>query len=128
VRQESITYDPFVRAAVLFVLVACGGGIDRDVERYLTITQGVYGQVVSGSDVAGAEERYAPGVSVRVISDATYGPTVTDAHGFYQIAAPPRSSQICGTVPGQAEWCEQRNVATGARRIDGKIAPLLLWQ
>ncbi len=119
------------RGAVLLASLAACGGIDRDVGGYVTIKQGVYGQVVGQSDVAGAEASYAPGIRVTLVSEAggeTLGPSVTNEEGFYEIAAPAGSHQICGSWVGSGgDWCQRIDLPIGLRRVNGTIGGGLFW-
>jgi hypothetical protein len=87
--------------AIAFVsLPACGpDGIDTNVERFLTIHQGIYGQTLVRNDAGDTSLSYATGRAVA--SYATAAATAPEAlttskeHGFYELALAVGPHHIC---------------------------------
>lgn len=105
--------------ALILGAAGCGDeGIDREVEKYLTITQGIYGQLTSYDD-AGGETHYLRDVAVNAFAiptpppeppmytippDEDLGPPVASmestAHGFYELALDPGDYLLCAAPCG----------------------------
>ena len=65
---------------VLFALLVCGCGLDRNIDGKVTIDQGVYGQLVKGCDTGGCEDQPASGEQVTVYA--------ASASSRYAVTAP----------------------------------------
>jgi hypothetical protein len=99
-------YRIFLVAAAL----ACGCGLDRNIEDSVTIQQGVYGQLVTGCDTGDCRDQ--PATDQRVMVQApgqSVGPfaeTTSDGNGVYQLELPVGDYTLCTfsctpiTVPG----------------------------
>ena len=99
---------------VLFVAVGCGssgdgGGIDRDVEKYITIENGIYGQVTIVNDVGNNDASYMEGSKINIymkddelIESNIVASGTSDAFGFYEIELSDSSYKIC-TITNQCK-------------------------
>ncbi len=118
--------NAFRSAALASVLAvtACGddASIDRNVEKYVTIQQGIYGQITSLDDVGSDNDpKYLPGFGVDVFAvpagDALADPiasAVSNGRGFYEIDVPAGEYVICSSF----RRCVSISVAQGLLRID----------
>jgi hypothetical protein len=119
---------PLVVGLLGFHAGGCGGGIDRDVEKYVTIDQGVFGQIVIGDDLGTEDDAYYSGLNIQLLpatGSTSVATAVSNDRGFYEMAAPPGDYQICGTLHG--DWCKAFAIPMGLRRVDGRITGGLLW-
>lgn len=83
---------------LLFALLVCGCGLDRNVEGKVTIDQGVYGQLVQGCDTSGCQDQPASHEHVVVYAASNsdiFASADTDGDGFYEIALPAGDYTIC---------------------------------
>jgi hypothetical protein len=87
---------------IVLVLTGCGSGIDTRVEDRVTISRGLYGQLIGGCDTPNCQERYLVGGEVAVYpvgqahdETAPSATAVSDEHGFYQIALDPGAWAAC---------------------------------
>ena len=102
---------------LLLVVAVASCGIDRDIEKDITIDRGVYGLLVRGCDTSGCQDQVDDHDTVTIMKVGQPGTlqTVTsDANGVYQVALPADTYQVCTyscatvTVPGEgtirADW------------------------
>jgi len=101
-------------------LVACGGGVDTDIESRVTIDQGVYGLLLEGCDAGSCRIQIGSGIGITVEqpppNGTLHGPsldaTTSDDRGFYQFDLPAGTYQLCTTA------CTLIDVPDGLVRYD----------
>lgn len=110
--------------SVLLLAASFGcGGLDRDVEAFVTITQGVYGQTTFLDDVcpSGCEPQYK---SMKLVVSGKTPPqaavTITsDDKGFFQLGTEPGDFEICT----EFDRCIEFTVAANAKiRLDYEMS------
>ena len=82
----------------LFALLVAGCGLDRNIEGKVTISQGVYGQLVEGCDTSGCQDQPASGEHVVVYAaseSTTFASADSDDDGVYQIELPGGDYTLC---------------------------------
>lgn len=120
-------------------VVACGGGLDRDVDKLATIKQGVYGQLLAGCDTAGCTPKYLPSRSVGLFDQAPVrdggvypAPLVqlsSGERGFYEISVDAGTFYLAIGEPDRANggtsWFSSSSirVPVGVARIDWESGP-----
>ena len=105
---------------VLFTLLVCGCGLDRDIEGKVTIQQGVYGQLVDGCDTSGCQDQPASGETVTVYAASAsheYATASADGDGFYEIRLDTGDYTICTYA------CTEVTVPSGVVRYDWTSGP-----
>lgn len=127
------------RALPVLLLVSCGG-LDKNVESQVTITQGVYGQLLAGCDTPGCSTSYLPSrdvglFDVQVVrNDAGVFPAplvhVTSRdRGFYEIGVDAGSFFLAigqpDTARGGTSWFTSTSVRVpvGVGRVDWVSGP-----
>lgn len=113
------TKPRWLALASVLAVAGCGDeGVDHDTEKYLTITQGIYGQLTSFDD-AGGETDALPGVQVNAFAvptpapeppfhaippDEDLGPPIASmdstAAGFYELPLDPGDHLLCAAPCG----------------------------
>jgi hypothetical protein len=104
----------------LFALVVCGCGLDRNIEGKVTISQGVYGQLVDGCDTTGCQDQPASGEQVTVYAasaSSRYASATADGDGFYEIELEAGDYTLC------TYSCTEVSVPDGLVRYDWTSGP-----
>ena len=128
-RDSTSNHVRLLLGAVCVAQLSQACGFSRDVEGKVTLSQGVYGQITTGTDTGSSDDMYLPGVPVSLLSEdgtQTLTATTSDDQGFYQVRATVGMHQICGIVL-QETWCQTFYIPSGLRRIDAKFTRTLFW-
>ena len=90
----------------ILLIISCGsengGGIDRDIEKFVTIENGIYGQVTKVNDIGNNNPSYAEGFTINIykkddelIKSNIVASATSTTFGFYEIELSGGSYNIC---------------------------------
>lgn len=83
---------------LLLVAALASCGIDRDIEKDITIDRGVYGLLVRGCDTSGCKDQVDDHEAVTIMKigqPGTLQTVMSDGNGVYQVSLPADTYQVC---------------------------------
>jgi hypothetical protein len=115
------------------VALGCGSSAVPDIEDRVTITQGIYGQLIGGCDTTGCVERpldygdvaaFAEPVPSGPVTLTAVAQTTVDDAGFFELTLPPGTHYLAWITDGAVHTSTTRIVVpTGRARWDFTSGP-----